>query len=154
VNGHALGGGAGLVACCDYVVASDKALLGFTEVRLGLIPAVISPFVIAKIGESSARAWFMSGERFSAEEAKRMGLVHEVVSAEKIDEAIAAVTKSYLAAAPGAAREAKALIRLVCPAVKVEDETCRRIARLRVGAEGQEGMRALLEKDKPNWGRP
>jgi methylglutaconyl-CoA hydratase len=153
VNGHALGGGAGLVACCDHVVASDKALFGFTEVRLGLIPAVISPFVVAKIGEASARSWFLSGERFGAEVAKGMGLVHEVVSPEKLDEVMETVLKRFLSAAPGAAREAKSLVRLVCPAPSVEDETCRRIARLRVGAEGQEGMRALLEKDKPAWGK-
>lgn len=153
VNGHALGGGAGLVACCDFVVAQDKALFGFTEVRLGLIPAVISPYVIAKIGESNARAWFLSGERFGAQGAREMNLVHEVVAAEKLDETVEAVTKRFLPAAPGAAREAKALVRLVCPAPAVEDETCRRIAKLRVGGEGQEGMRALLEKDKPSWGR-
>lgn len=151
VNGHALGGGAGLVACCDYVVANDRALFGFTEVRLGLIPAVISPFVMAKIGESAARAWFLSGERFGADVAQRMGLVHEIASGESLNEAMEAAQKRFLMAGPQAAREAKALVMRVRLSQDVEDETCRRIARLRIAAEGQEGMRALLEKDKPAW---
>ena len=151
VNGHALGGGAGLVSCCDFVVASDKALFGFTEARLGLLPAVISPYVMAKIGESQARAWFLSGERFGAVEAQRMNLVHQVVPLEKLDETIEAVKKSFLAAGPLAAREAKSLIFKVRVSHEVEDETCHRISRIRIGAEGQEGMRALLEKDKPQW---
>ena len=151
VNGHALGGGAGLVSCCDFVVASDKALFGFTEARLGLLPAVISPYVMAKIGESQARAWFLSGERFGAEQAQRMNLVHQVVPLEKLDETIEAVKKSFLTAGPLAAREAKSLIFKVRVSHEVEDETCHRISRVRIGAEGQEGMRALLEKDKPQW---
>lgn len=151
VNGHALGGGAGLVSCCDFVVASDKALFGFTEARLGLIPAVISPYVMAKIGESQARAWFLSGERFNAEQARQMNLVHKVVSNENLDSAVEEVKKSFLAAGPMAAREAKSLVFRVRVSQEVEDETCRRISRIRIGAEGQEGMRALLEKDKPQW---
>lgn len=151
VNGHALGGGAGLISCCDFVVASDKALFGFTEARLGLLPAVISPYVMAKIGESQARAWFLSGERFGAVEAQRMNLVHQVVPLEKLDETIDNVKKSFLTAGPLAAREAKSLIFTVRVSHEVEDETCRRISRVRIGAEGQEGMRALLEKDKPYW---
>lgn len=151
INGHALGGGAGLVACCDYVLAAESALFGFTEARLGLIPAVISPFVMAKIGESQARAWFLSGERFSSVQALHMGLVHEVVANDLLEESLASVKKRFLLAAPGAAREAKALIMKVRVSHEVEDETCRRISRLRVSAEGQEGMRALLEKDKPAW---
>lgn len=151
VNGHALGGGAGLVSCCDFVVAIDKALFGFTEARLGLLPAVISPYVMAKIGESQARAWFLSGERFGAVEAQRMNLVHQVVPLEKLDETIEAVKKSFLTAGPLAAREAKSLVFKVRVTQEVEDETCHRISRVRIGAEGQEGMRALLEKDKPQW---
>lgn len=151
VNGHALGGGAGLISCCDFVVASDKALFGFTEARLGLLPAVISPYVMAKIGESQARAWFLSGERFGAVEAQRMNLVHQVVLLEKLDETIEAVKKSFLTAGPLAAREAKSLVFKVRVTQEVEDETCHRISRVRIGAEGQEGMRALLEKDKPQW---
>lgn len=151
VNGHALGGGAGLVSCCDFVVASDKALFGFTEARLGLLPAVISPYVMAKIGESQARAWFLSGERFGAVEAQRMNLVHQVVPLEKLDETIETVKKSFLTAGPLAAREAKSLIFKVRVSHEVEDETCHRISRVRIGVEGQEGMRALLAKDKPQW---
>ena len=151
VNGHALGGGSGLVACCDYVVANEEALFGFTEARLGLLPAVISPFVMAKIGESHARAWFLSGERFNSEEAKRMNLVHELTNLDDIDERVEKVTTSFLQAGPEAARAAKSLIFKVRVAQMVEDETCRIISKIRVGPEGQEGMRALLAKDKPKW---
>lgn len=151
VNGHALGGGSGLVACCDYVVACKSALFGFTETRLGLLPAVISPYVFAKIGESHARAWFLSGERFNAAEAKRMNLVHEVAELEDLDERVERVKASFLQAGPEAAQAAKSLIFKVRVAQAVEDETCRIISKKRIGSEGQEGMRALLEKDKPNW---
>src|SRR5690606_4349562 len=111
-NGHALGGGVGLVSVCDYVISVSEALMGFTEVRLGLIPAVISPYCISKIGESNARAWMLSGERFKAPVAKEMGLVHEVVNTiEELDQRVEAVKKSFLAAGPVAAKEAKKLIR-------------------------------------------
>ena len=152
VNGHALGGGVGLVSVCDYVVASSEALMGFTEVRLGLIPAVISPYCISKIGESHARAWMLSGERFGAEEAKRMGLIHDVVSSSELDTKMEEVKKRFLAAGPEAARVAKKLVKGVVANVKnSEDFACGLIAERRVSAEGQEGMRALLEKDKPAW---
>ncbi len=151
VNGHALGGGAGLVSCCDFVIASQKALFGFTETRLGLLPAVISPYVMAKIGESQARAWFLSGERFTAEEALRMNLVHRVVVPEELEAALEKVRASFLLAGPRAAREAKSLVFRVRVSQDVEDETCRRISKIRIGEEAQEGMRALLEKDKPQW---
>jgi methylglutaconyl-CoA hydratase len=152
VNGHALGGGAGLVSVCDYVIASSDALLGFTEVRLGLIPAVISPYCIAKIGESNARAWMLSGERFSSEVALKMGLVHEVISLGEMDTRMNEVRKRFLAAGPIAAREAKKLIRGVMKNPKgSEDFTCEMISERRISSEGQEGMRALLEKDKPAW---
>lgn len=152
INGHALGGGVGLVSVCDYVVANPEAMMGFTEVRLGLIPAVISPYCISKIGESNARAWMLSGERFSAEEAMKMGLVHEVVGLGEMDARIHELEKRFLAAGPEAAREAKKLIRGVVKNLKgSEDFTCQMIAERRVSAEGQEGMRALLEKDKPAW---
>lgn len=153
INGHALGGGVGLVSVCDYVVAADNALMGFTEVRLGLIPAVISPYCISKIGESNARAWMLSGERFGAAEAQRMGLVHEVVvSGQDLDLKIEEVKKKFLAAGPVASKEAKKLIRGVMKNLKAsEDFTCQMITERRVSPEGQEGMRALLEKDKPAW---
>lgn len=152
INGHALGGGVGLVSVCDYVVAVDNALMGFTEVRLGLIPAVISPYCISKIGEANARAWMLSGERFGAEEAKRMGLVNEIVIAPDLDTKIEEVKKKFLAAGPVAAKEAKKLIRGVMKNLKAsEDFTCQMITERRVSSEGQEGMRALLQKDKPAW---
>jgi len=152
INGHALGGGVGLVSVCDYVVAVENATLGFTEVRLGLIPAVISPYCIAKIGESNARAWMLSGERFSATEAKRMGLVHDVVVETDLHSKIEEIKKRFLSAGPVATKEAKKLIRDVVGNFKnAEDLTCNMITERRVSAEGQEGMRALLQKDKPSW---
>lgn len=152
INGHALGGGVGLVSVCDYAIASQTALMGFTEVRLGLIPAVISPYCISKIGESNARAWMLSGERFSAEEAKRMGLVHEVCSESELNTKIEDIKKKFLAAGPVAAKEAKKLIRGVVKNLKSsEDFACQMISERRISQEGQEGMRALLQKDKPQW---
>jgi methylglutaconyl-CoA hydratase len=152
INGHAFGGGVGLVSVCDYVIGTNNALLGFTEVRLGLIPAVISPYCLAKIGESNARAWMLSGERFSADEARRMGLIHELCTQDELDIKIEEVKKKFLAAGPLAAKEAKKLIRVVMKDLKAsEDFTCQMIAERRVSTEGQEGMRALLEKDQPAW---
>lgn len=152
INGHALGGGVGLVSVCDYVIANNDALMGFTEVRLGLIPAVISPYCISKIGESNARAWFLSGERFKAEIAMKMGLVHETCDLTELDNKVNEVVKRFLAAGPEAAKEAKRLIRGVMKKLKgSEDYTCQMITERRVSTEGQEGMRALLEKDKPSW---
>jgi methylglutaconyl-CoA hydratase len=152
VNGHALGGGVGLVSVCDFVIATQEATMGFTEVRLGLIPAVISPYCISKIGESNSRAWMLSGEKFSSDEAKRMGLVHEVVSSSELDAKVDDYKKKFLAAGPEAAKEAKRLIRGVMKNLKSsEDLTCNMITERRVTAEGQEGMRALLSKEKPSW---
>lgn len=152
VNGHALGGGVGLVSVCDFVIVSSEALMGFTEVRLGLIPAVISPYCISKVGESNARAWMLSGERFNAEEARRMGLAHEVCSPSELDKKVEEYKKKFLAAGPEAAKEAKSLIRGVMSNLKSsEDFTCHMISERRISSEGQEGMRALLEKDKPLW---
>jgi methylglutaconyl-CoA hydratase len=152
VNGHALGGGVGLVSCCDLVVSSDKAMFGFSEVRLGLIPATISPFVINKIGESHARAWFLSGERFNAESAKHMGLVHRVVPLAELDFAVERVIEEHLLAGPKASVWAKTLIKNVTKFEEdVTDYTCSEIAKIRISDEGQEGMNALLEKRKPNW---
>lgn len=150
INGAALGGGVGLVSVCDYVVVVPEAKMGFTETRLGLIPAVISPYCIAKIGESNARAWMLSGERFDALTAQKMGLVHEVSS--NLDASIDEVKKRFLAAGPEATKEAKKLIRGVMKNLKAsEDFACQMITERRVSSEGQEGMRALLEKDKPAW---
>jgi methylglutaconyl-CoA hydratase len=152
VNGHALGGGVGLVSVCDYVIANTDAQMGFTEVRLGLIPAVISPYCLSKIGESNARAWMLSGERFSADEGRRMGLVHQLCPQQDLDMKIKEIKNKFLAAGPEAAREAKKLIRVVITNLKEsEDFTCQMIAQRRTSSEGQEGMRALLEKDRPAW---
>lgn len=145
VQGHALGGGCGLVACADVVVASPDAVFAFSEVKLGIVPAVISPFALAKIGASAARRYFVTGERFSADVALRIGLVHEVDA--DLDAAVERVVGELLSAAPEAARAAKALARSPLSA----DETARRIAQHRTSAEGQEGLRAFLEKRPPSW---
>ncbi len=151
VQGHSFGGGTGLMSVCDYVITSSEAQFGFTEARLGLIPSVISPFVVAKIGESQARAWFLSGEKFKPEQALLMGLVHEVCSPNEIQIKVEKIISSFLKAGPIAAREAKKLVQLNCPSKKIMDETCERISKLRVSPEGQEGMTSLLEKRKAKW---
>jgi methylglutaconyl-CoA hydratase len=154
MNGQALGGGAGLIACCDYVIATDTATMGFTEVRLGLLPAVISPFVIAKIGESQARATFLSGTRFDTTKALRMGLIHQISSFDKLDEDLELIIKDFLAAAPKASVLAKELIATVVKKQSIKearDYTCEMIAKVRSGSEGQEGMNAILEKRKASW---
>jgi methylglutaconyl-CoA hydratase len=154
VQGAALGGGMGLCAVADLVVAEAGARFGFTETRLGILPAVISPFVIAKIGESNARALFPGGRRFDAVRAQRIGLVHEVVEGEAaLDDAIEAALSDVLAAGPTAARAAKAIVREVRGLGHGASKwhTARIIARQRTGEEAQEGFRAFTEKRKPAW---
>ena len=153
VHGAALGGGSGLAAACDIAVAEEGTQFGFTEVRLGLIPAVISTYVLPRIGAGAARRYFLTGERFGAAEALRMGLVHEVAPAGGVDARIGAITSEILKGGPQAVREAKRLIRDVgrMPRDQAIDETVRRIADLRVGPEAQEGLTAFLEKRKPQW---
>jgi methylglutaconyl-CoA hydratase len=153
VHGAALGGGAGLAAVADVVVAEDGAQFGFTEVRLGLVPAVISPFVIRKIGVSAARELFLTGERFSASRAAAIGLVHRVVKLDALDAAVDARVHELLQAAPGAVAAAKALVRSVAshPVESVRELVCDRIAEQRASDEGQEGLSAFLEKRKPDW---
>ena len=146
VQGFALGGGSGLVACADVVVAAPDATFGFTEVRLGIIPAVISPFVFAKIGTGAARRFFLTGERFDAATALRIGLVHEV--ADELDEAVDRIAGEILKSGPEATRAAKRLAR---EAPGEGEELARLAAGLRAGAEGQEGLRAFLEKRTPAW---
>jgi methylglutaconyl-CoA hydratase len=145
VQGHALGGGAGLVACADIAVADEKAVFAFSEVKLGIIPAVISPFALAKIGPSAARRYFLTGERFDATTALRIGLVHEVAA--DLDAAVEVVVAELRSAGPRAARHAKKLVldRPDGP------ETARRIAERRTSDEGQEGLRAFLERRSPSW---
>jgi methylglutaconyl-CoA hydratase len=153
VHGAALGGGAGLAAVCDVVVAEDQAVFGFTEVKLGIVPAVISPFVLAKIGRSAARDLFLTGARFSAARARDIGLVHAVVPAADLDRSVAAYVTEFLSAGPEAVATAKALIAQVW-AQSIQDATpltANAIATRRVSAEGQEGLRAFLEKRRPSW---
>lgn len=156
VQGAALGGGAGLVAVCDYVLAVDSAKFGFTEARLGLIPAVISPYVIEKVGVSAARAYFTSGMIFGAADALRMGLVHKVVAEGDLEKARKELVFEFLKAGPAASRRAKALIAEVVRFTSEDHEartkhTVEAIAAMRVGDEGQEGMDALLSGRKPKW---
>jgi methylglutaconyl-CoA hydratase len=144
IQGYALGGGSGVAACLDIGIASPDAVFGFSEVKLGIIPAVISPFVLPRIG-AAARRYFVTGERFGADIALRIGLVSEV-SAE-LDDAVERVVAELLTSGPEAAREAKRLVREQPPG----DETARIAARLRAGDEGQDGLRAFLERRKPSW---
>jgi methylglutaconyl-CoA hydratase len=153
VQGAALGGGAGLAAVCDIVVAADDAVFGFTEAKLGLLPAVISPYAIAKIGQSAARELFLTAAKFSALRAREIGLVHAVVPAADLDAAIDGYVRELLTSAPQAVAGAKSLIGSVAgrPPADVAELTADTIARHRVSAEGQDGMRAFLDKKKPTW---
>ena len=153
VHGNALGGGAGLAAVCDYVLTTANAKFGFTETRLGILPAVISPYALEKIGVSAARAYFISGMIFSAETAHAIGLAHRIVSPETLHAARDEVIGEFLKAAPEASRNAKMLIRTLRTAElsKITEITIHTIADARISAEGQEGMDALLTKRKPSW---
>ncbi len=155
VQGAAYGGGVGLVAACDIAVATFDAEFALTEAKLGLIPAVISPHVVAAIGERSARRYFLTAERFSAAEAYRMGLLHEmVVDEHALDNALGELLKPLLKNGPLAMRESKELIRAVANKPLTQDvvnDTAMRITRQRASPEGREGMSAFLEKRKPNW---
>jgi methylglutaconyl-CoA hydratase len=147
VQGYALGGGAGLVAAADIAIASRDAVFAFSEVKLGIVPAVISPFALAKIGAGAARRYFLTGERFDAETALRIGLAHEI--ADDLDTAVDRVVAELLSAGPHAVRWAKRLVR------ERPDgpETARWIAERRTSDEGQEGLAAFLEKRPPSWHR-
>ena len=154
VHGAALGGGMGLCAVADLVIAESGARFGFTETRLGILPAVIAPFVVAKIGESHARALFPGGRRFDAVRAQRIGLVHEVVEGEAaLDAAVDVAIDDVLAAGPNAARAAKAIVREVRGLSHGSSKwhTARVIARQRVSAEAREGFAAFDEKRRPAW---
>jgi methylglutaconyl-CoA hydratase len=153
IQGAALGGGAGLAAICDVVVADDGAVFGFTEVKLGILPAVISPFALAKIGRSAARELFLTGARFSAARAKEIGLVHAVVPAGELDVAVDRYIQEFLAGGPEAIAAAKALISEVWPrsVADAASITAEAIATRRVSPEGQEGLRAFLDKRAPGW---
>jgi methylglutaconyl-CoA hydratase len=153
VQGAALGGGAGLAAICDVVVAARDAAFGFTEVQLGIVPAVISPYVIAKIGRSAARELFLTGARFSADRAREIGLVHAVVDSTDLDAAVRRYVDRFLRCGPRAITATKALIARVAdrPAADVAAITAEAIAAVRTSAEGQEGLRAFLEKRRASW---
>jgi len=153
IHGAALGGGAGLAAVCDIVVADDRALFGFTETKLGILPSIISPFAIAKIGASAARELFLTGARFAATRAQALGLVHAVVPADALDATVHTYVRELLTASPTAIARAKALIPQVAgrAAADVRPLTSRTIAEQRVSPEGQEGLRAFLEKRRPTW---
>lgn len=160
VQGMALGGGSGLCAVCDFVVAAEGSSFGFTETRIGIVPGTISPFVMEKIGAGNARAYFLSGARFGTEEALRMGLVHRVVAAEALEDAREEVVAEFLKAAPKAAAVAKHMVDRVAgffaedgdvTAAALTDYTTDLIATMRIAEEGQAGMAALLEKRKAPW---
>jgi methylglutaconyl-CoA hydratase len=153
VHGAALGGGAGLAAVCDIVVADEAALFGFTETKLGILPAVISPFALAKIGQAAARELFLTGARFSSRRAQEIGLVHDVVANSDLDAAVDRHVKEILTAGPEAVAAAKALIpsvwgRSIADAMPI---TSTAIATRRVSPEGQEGLRAFLDKRAARW---
>ncbi len=154
VQGDCYAGGLGLVAACDIVATVDTAQFCLSEVKIGLIPATISPYVIKAIGESAARRYFITAERFSAETAQKLGLVHEMVSAEKLDESVSLLLKALLAASPNAVTEAKRLVRAIAGQPLTEvliADTVEEIAKIRASTEGREGVRAFLEKRKPSW---
>lgn len=156
INGHALGGGAGLVSVCDYALTHNKAKFGFTEVKLGLIPAVISPFVIDKIGTSHARALFLCGKTFTAHHAYHTGLIHQVAQLEEFEQAKTDLINEFKSAGRESQIKAKKLIQGVTSGhfdtiQKMSAFTSEQIADARTSAEGQEGMTALLEKRKAKW---
>ncbi len=153
VNGAAIGGGAGLVACCDIVVAVERATFGFSEARLGIVPAVISPFVLSRIGPAHARELFLTGERFDARRALAAGLIHHLAAEDELDAAVAERVGQLLMAAPEAQATIKELIHAVAfrPKESMRDYTAETIARRRASDEGREGMSAFLEKRPPSW---
>lgn len=155
IQGAALGGGVGLIAACDIAVAADTAFFALSEVKVGLIPAVISPYVVAAIGARAARRYFLTGERITAHEALRLGLVHEVVSSERLDERISALTQALLGNGPQAVRAAKRLVRApdrdAIDAAALIEEMARRTAEQRASPEGKEGVAAFLGKRQPDW---
>ena len=153
VRGAAIGGGVGLMAASDVAVAEDGTIFAFSEVRLGISPATIAPFVLRKIGPSHTRALFLTGERFDVQRAQAIGLVHEVASEGDLDAAVREKVEGLLAGGPGALAATKALLRELRDAApgKATEVMARRIAELRTGEEGQEGLGAFLEKREPAW---
>jgi methylglutaconyl-CoA hydratase len=155
VNGPARGGGVGLIAACDLAIAATPATFAFTEVRVGVVPALISPYVMRKLGESRTRRLFLTGETFTAEQAAAWGLIDRVVPPEQLDAAVAELLESLRACAPGATGLVKTLIACVreTPPSALLDTTAECIAEARAGAEAREGMAAFLEKRPPSWAK-
>lgn len=151
VHGAAMGGGLGLVACCDIAIADDQTKFALTEVKLGLVPAVIAPFVIAKIGVGQARRYFTTAEIFDARTAKDIGLIHEAVDGESLDDQVMLCVDAIRANGPKAVRAAKKLIHDVAHRADHTAMTTQLIADLRASAEGQTGLNAFLAKKKPSW---
>ncbi len=154
VQGDCYAGGMGLVAACDVIVAVEEASFCLSEVKLGLIPATISPYVIKAMGENAARRYFLTAERFGAQEALRIGFAHEVVKAGALDARVAEIVKALLANSPNAVQQAKVLVREIAGQT-VNDallaDTAERIAHIRASEQGREGVQSFLEKRKPNW---
>jgi methylglutaconyl-CoA hydratase len=154
VQGDCYGGGMGLVAACDIAVAADNANFSLSEVKLGLIPATISPYVIKAMGENAARRYFLTAERFSAQEAHRIGFVHAVAAPDGVDAAVDAIVKALVSNSPNAVKEAKRLVHDVAGRPLTEEliaDTVERIADIRASEEARAGMRAFLEKRDPPW---
>jgi methylglutaconyl-CoA hydratase len=154
VQGDCYAGGMGLVAACDIVVSIDTACYCLSEVKLGLIPATISPYVIKAMGEQAARRYFLTAERFDAQEAQRVGFAHEVVTADELDATVAGIVKNLVNNSPNAVMEAKKLVREIVGAPVTDDllaDTASRIAAIRASMEGREGVASFLEKRKPSW---
>jgi len=158
VHGAAIGGGVGLLAACDITVAFENTVFALAEVKLGLVPAVISPFVIARMGASAARRYFLTGERFTSDVALRVGLIHEAVPMERLETVVNDIARHLVSSGPEAVRQCKELIRTVGAGLKtartkdpIQDYTVKKIAELRASPEAQEGMKAFLEKRKPGW---
>ncbi|RJG07508.1 enoyl-CoA hydratase/isomerase family protein [Noviherbaspirillum cavernae] len=154
VQGDCYAGGMGLVAACDIAVVAEHANFCLSEVKLGLIPATISPYVIKAMGENAARRYFLTAERFSAQEAHRIGFVHEVVAADALDASVDGIVKALVSNSPNAVREAKRLVHDVADAPLNDAliaDTAQRIADIRSSEEGREGVRSFLEKRKPAW---
>jgi len=154
IQGAAFGGAVGLVSCCDMAIAASAATFSLSEVKIGLVPATISPYVIAAIGERAARRYFLTAERFDAQRAMQIGLVNEVIDAEQLDTKVNQLIETLLANGPNAVMAAKQLVFAVSGKPidqSLIDHTCEVIASMRVSDQGQEGLNAFLEKRKPSW---
>jgi len=159
VQGNAFGGALGLIAACDVAIGADTAVFALTEVRLGIAPAMISPYVVRAIGQRQAHRYFLTGERISAATAERIGLLHQAVPAERLDASVAEIIADLLRGAPGAQAEIKQLLKHIAGRTTSADaqlaaETAQWIARLRAAPEGREGLSSFMEKRAPSWRKP